>query len=69
MFMNEKFEAVISFLSDADWDACFTVTFEDICHKFQVPPDQVDNFLYETFGMSGEEIMEICRNGRSDASV
>ena len=64
--MKQKFEAICATLSDMDWSAHFTTTFADICNCLDADMCAVDNLLYNTFGMSGDEIMEQCRQGPMD---
>ena len=55
--MKDKFEAITAFLSKTDWNACFTLTFEDVCVRFGADPLQMDNLMYENFGMCGDELI------------
>ena len=59
----EKFNAIIAFLAETDWNAHFTMTFADVCRMFDADRCRIDNMLYDTFGMSGDEIIEQYRNG------
>ena len=59
----KKFDAVSAFLADTDWNALFTMTFADVCRRFDADPRLMDNLMYDTFGMSGDEIIEQYRKG------
>lgn len=63
--MTEKFESVAAFLSDTDWSANPTLTFDDICSMFSADPLRMDNLMYEHFGMSGDEIIRQYRKNSS----
>ena len=60
----KKFEAITLFLAETDWNVHFTLTFADVCRRFDADSRRIDNMLYDTFGMSGEEIIEQYRQGR-----
>ncbi len=61
--MKKKFNAITAFLSETDWNAHYTLTFADLCRRFDVDPCRMDNLMYEAFGMSGDEIIEQYRRG------
>jgi len=58
-----EFETISAFLSETDWNVCFTLTFEDVCRRFGADSRNVDHLMYDTFGMSGDEIIEQYRRG------
>ena len=64
--MTEKFTAITAFLAATDWNACFTLTFEDVCRRFDADRRRADNMMYEVFGMSGDEMIRQYRNGGMD---
>ena len=56
--------SVCAFLCEADPDTLSALTFGTICRRYHADPSVVDCALYDTFGMSGEEIMEcFCAGG------
>lgn len=61
--MTDRFESIAAFLSGTDWNAHFTLTFSEVCHRFGAVPQQMDRLMYETFGMSGDELIEQYRKG------
>lgn len=61
--MKQTFDAIAAFLSETDWNAHYTLTFAQVCRRFDADPVCMDNFMYETFGMSGDEIIEQYRTG------
>lgn len=61
--MKQKLENILAFLFRTDWNAHLTMNFEDVCKHFDVAPANVDNLLYDIFGMSGDEIIEQYRQG------
>ena len=61
--MKSKFEAISAALAETDWKAHYTVTFADVCLRFDADPLLMDNLMYEVFGMSGGEIIEQYRLG------
>ena len=67
--MKQKFDAVCAFLSDTDWKAYFTMNFADVCRRFDADCTQMNNRLYDVFGMSGDEIIEQYRDGPMTISV
>ena len=59
-----KFNSITAFLAETDWNAHFTLTFSDVCRMFDADRRRIDNMLYDTFGMSGDEIIGQYRQGR-----
>lgn len=55
--MLTKYQSLCSFLCEADHYTLTSLTFEDLCRRYHVDPDNVNMALYSTMGMSGEEIM------------
>ena len=64
--MTDKFNTIAAFLSETDWNAHFTLTFADVCRHFRADPGRMDNMMYATYGMSGDEIIEQYRTGAMD---
>ena len=64
--MKNEFNAIVAVLSETDWNVSFTVTFADVCRSFDVDPVRMDRMFYDTFGMSGDEMLEQYRQGRMD---
>ena len=64
--MTDKFNTIAAFLSETDWNAHFTLTFADVCRHFRADPGRMDNMMYATYGMSGDEIIEQYRAGAMD---
>ena len=60
--MNKQFHSVCAFLSEADMSVLFTVTFPDVCRRFNADLRILDNMCYDTFGMSGDELIEHYRS-------
>jgi hypothetical protein len=60
--MNKQFQSICAFLSEADMKALFTVTFPDVCRHFNADIRALDNMCYDTFGMSGDELIEHYRS-------
>ena len=67
--MKKKFDTVCAFLYDTDWNAHFTMNFSDVCRHFGADRIQMDNRLYDVFGMSGDEIIGQYRQGPMTISV
>ena len=67
--MKKKFDTVCAFLYDTDWNAHFTMNFSDVCRRFDADCTQMNNRLYDVFGMSGDEIIEQYRDGPMTISV
>ncbi len=65
--MNKQFQSICAFLSEADMNALFTVTFPDICRHFNADLRILDNMCYDTFGMSGDELIEHYRSGEMNS--
>ena len=59
----KEFETITAFLSQTDWNAHYTMTFKDVCRRFGADCRRMDNLMCETFGMSGEELIEHYRTG------
>lgn len=67
--MKQKFESICAILSETDWSAHFTLTFADVCICFDADMRAIDDLMYDTFGMSGDEIMEQCRFGPMNVNL
>lgn len=67
--MKEKFDLIATVLFQTDWNVFFTLTFEDVCHRFGADLREMDNLMYEIFGMSGDEIIGQYREGRLDVPI
>ena len=58
MTIDEKFEALCSYLADMEADV-YIEDFVIRCREFCMDPDVFDNMLYEVLGLSAEDV--ICR--------
>ena len=63
------FETIAAFLSETDWNAHYTLTFAEVCRRFGADARLMDNLMYETFGMGGDDIIEQYRKGRLEVPV
>ena len=62
-FVLMKTDDIIAILSETDWNACYTLTLAELCRSFGADPRMVDNFMYDAFGMSGDDIIDQYRRG------
>ena len=61
--MTTKFQSICNVLAETDWNARYTMTFADVCRRFKADPVIIDNLLYSTMGMGGDELIESYRKG------
>ena len=61
--MKQIFNTIADFLFETDWNAHYTLSFAQVCSRFGADPLLMDNLMYETFGMSGDELIEQYRQG------
>ena len=61
--MTKKFQSICRVLVETDWNTRYTMTFADVCRRFKADPVAIDNLLYATMGMGGDEVIESYRNG------
>ena len=61
--MNHKFKQICARLASADPGIIGSLDFESICEEYGAEPKLIDNMFYDTFGMSGEELIDHYRNG------
>ena len=47
--MKEKFDLIATVLFQTDWNVFFTLTFEDVCHRFGADLREMDNLMYIKF--------------------
>ena len=47
----------MAFLCEADPCSLRTLTFDDVCNRYEADLPQMERLLYDNFGMSGEEII------------
>lgn len=64
MRTEEIYEKVCGLLADSKVLLDGSVGFDDICAAAGADRSEIDNLLYERFGMSGEEILHSFRQGK-----
>ena len=70
LFSNHlKTNLTFGTILNSTWNVFFTLTFEDVCHRFGADLREMDNLMYENFGMSGDEIIGQYREGRLDVPI
>ena len=55
--MTDKFIAITAFLSEADAADLAYLTFDNLCRRHGADARRMDWLFYETFGISGDEIL------------
>lgn len=63
--MDDKcFEKFVFLLEEKKVYLNTETTFEDICEMSGTTAGEMDEFIFETFGLRGNEILELYRSGR-----
>ena len=60
----KKFTTLCAFLSEMDRKAYSTINFSDLCLRFDADFCRMDNLMYATFGMSGDDLIRNILNER-----
>ena len=61
---NSKFGLICDRISRMDRSFCHDIDFASLCSEFHAEQRVIDNMFYEVFGMSGEEFVQQCCEGR-----
>lgn len=56
--MKSQFDAIVTYLLDADRTALKNQTFEELCCSFNVSSRRMNHCFYDCFGMSGDEAIQ-----------
>ena len=58
MNTNLQFQSIFTYLNETPVSALFSISFEDICRRYKADPRHMESLCYDTFGMSGDELLQ-----------